>query len=368
MVTTNIFPHTKPFFIPEEVPQIASPRGRLLIASCRSGTYLSRIIVERYRELLAEADSKGEVLYLEDIDFQFSDSETCVRLDAHVGGYDVFLVQSLFDPISERSVDQNYMAFLIAVRTLREHGARHVTAVLPYLAYSRQDKPTTFMREPTTAKLMADLSIEAGIDRLLTWDPHHSQVRGFYGNIPVAMLESITLFLEAFRRFQNRDDVITVAPDAGASKFVTLFGRALGLRSAIASKFRPRPEQAEITEIIGDFSGKRIAIVLDDMISSGGTMKALIEKLVEEKGIQEVYVGVSHNLCMEVARDRLAALHETHNLREVVITNSIEQTPSFEELSFVTVKSLSDTLSRTINRVHYNQSVSELFYKGDPKK
>jgi len=320
-------------------------------------------VVERYRELLVEAGSQDEVLHIGDIDRRFSDSETCVRLDRPVNGHDVFLFQSPFDPTSDRSIDQNYMALLIAARTFREHGAKHVTAVLPYLAYGRQDKPTKFMREPTTAKLMADLSIEAGIDRLIAWDPHCGQIRGFYGSTPVNMLESLTLFIEEFRRFENREDVIAVAPDAGASKFVTHFGRALNLKCAIASKYRPEPEKVVISEIIGDFAGKRVAIVLDDMISGGGTVEALIKKLVAEKGIEEVYLGVSHNLCVGRARDRLMKLHDDYRLKKVIVTNSIPQTEEFLALPFVLVRCLSDSLSRTINRIHYNQSVSEVFYR-----
>jgi ribose-phosphate pyrophosphokinase len=356
----------KAFFTPERFAQeqterMESSRGRLLIASCRSGSYLSTRVVKRYQGLLAKEESETEVLYLESIDHQFSDSETCVRLDFDVSGYDVFLFQALYDPTSHRSVDQNYMAFLIAARTFREWGANHVTAVLPYLTYARQDKPAKFMREPTTAKLVADLGIEAGIDRLVTWHPHCRQIHGFYGSTPVDTPESLALFVDEFRRFQDREDAIAVAPDAGASKFVTYFGRALNLRSAIASKYRPHPEEAVVSEIIGDFTGKRIAIVLDDMISSGGTVYALIRKLVEEKGIEEVYLGASHNLCMEPARERLSELHTDYHLKEVVVTNSIPQTDVFQALPFVSVRCLSDTLTRVINRIHYNRSVSELF-------
>ena len=356
------------FFTPERLAEeqarrMESPRGGLLIVGCCSGSYLSTKVVERYRELLVETGSQDDVLHMEDIDRRFSDSETCVRLDRHVNGYDVFLFQSPFDPTSDRSIDQNYIALLIAVRAFREHGAEHVTAVLPYLAYGRQDKPTKFMREPTTAKLMADLSIEAGIDGLIAWDPHCGQIRGFYGSTPVKMLESLTLFIEEFRRFQDREDVIAVAPDAGASKFVTHFGRALNLKCAIASKYRPEPEKVIISEIIGDFAGKRVAIVLDDMISGGGTVEALIKKLMREKGIEEVYLGVSHNLCVGRARDRLMRLHDEYCLEEVVVTNSIPQTQEFLALPFVSVKCLSDSLSRTINRIHYNRSVSEVFYR-----
>jgi ribose-phosphate pyrophosphokinase len=348
-------------FVQEQAERVESARGTLLIASCRSGAYLAAKVTERYRKLLREAGSEAEMHQLSGVDF--SDSETCVRLDLHVSGYDVFLFQSLFDPTCERSVDQNYMAFLIAARAFREHGANHVTAMLPYLAYGRQDKPTKFMREPTTAKLMADFAIEAGVDRLVTWNPHLSQIRGFYGSMPVIMLESLTLFIQEFRRFRGREDVIAVAPDVGASKFVTYFGRALDLECAIASKYRPRPEQAEISEIIGDFSRKRVAIVLDDMISSGGTVYSLIKKLVEETSVKEVYVGASHNLCMEIAQERLADLHANYGLRELVVTNSIPQTRMVQALPFVSVRCLSDSLSRTINRIHYNRSVSELFYR-----
>lgn len=164
------------------------PRGRLLIAACRSGAYLARKVVSCYNEILRGAGSREEVLYLGDIDKNFSDSETSVRLGMHISGYDVFLFQALLDPTASRSIDQNYMSALIAARAFREHGANHVTAVFPYLAYARQDKPTKFEREPTTAKLMADLSIEAGLDRLIVWDPHSGQIRGFYGNMPCRCL------------------------------------------------------------------------------------------------------------------------------------------------------------------------------------
>ncbi len=360
------------FFAPEllaeeYIQETGTPRGRLLIAGCRSGSYLSSSVVECYRDFLKEAQSDANVLYLDNIDDQFSDSETHVRLDLYVSGYDVFLFQALFNPrVSQlgsvnNSVDQNYMAFLIAARAFREHGANHVTAVLPYLAYARQDKPTMFMREPTTARLMADLAVEAGIDRLITWHPHSRQIHGFYGGLPLDVLTPLTLFIDAFQRFQGRPDVIVVAPDVGASKLVTYMGRALGVRSAIASKYRPKPEEAVISEIIGDFSDKRVAIVLDDMISGGGTIEATVKRLVADNKIEEVYVGVSHNLCTDSARERLMNLHENYNLKELLVTDSIPQTRAFQELPFIVVKSLSGILARMVNRIHYSQSVSELF-------
>jgi ribose-phosphate pyrophosphokinase len=355
----------KTFFTPESVTQEEGlpRRGKLLIAGCCSGSYLSERVFERYQELLTRAGSGDEVLHAKDIDRRFTDSETGVRLGMHVGGSDVYLFQSLFDPATDRSIDQNYMAFLIAARAFKEHGANHVTGVLPYLAYARQDKPTKFTREPTTARLMADMSIDAGIDRLVTWDPHSGQIRGFYGCHPVNMLESLTLFIEEFRRFESRQDVVVVAPDVGASKLVTHFGRALDISPAIASKYRPEPETAVISEIIGDFTDKKVAIVLDDMVSSGGTVFELIKKLAQEKGIEETYLGVSHNLCVGRARELLSTAHDQHSLKEVIVTNSIPQTEEFTALPFVKIKCLSEAFARTINRIHHNRSVSEVFYR-----
>ncbi len=330
------------------------PTGKLLIASCRSGTPLAK-------NTLARCETLAGDMALYDIDRQFSDSETAIRLEDDVSGCDVFLFQGLQDPTSARSIDQNYMAFLLAVRTFREWGANRITGVLPYLAYARQDKPTRYYREPTTMKLMADMGAAAGLDRLVTWHPHTRHLRGFYGKTPVHSQEAAALFHQSFHHLADREDVVVVAPDAGASKFVTHFSRALNLNSAIASKFRPRPEEASVTEIIGDFSGKRLALVLDDMISSGGTIDALAQQLIE-KGIEEMALGISHNLCMESAYKRLQRWHENGFLSQMVVTNSIPQTAAFCDLPFVYVHDLSDWLARVIKRIHLNHDLDELVY------
>ena len=339
------------------------PQARPLIASCRSGASLAQRVVGQYEDLLSRKGAEGDTLYMGDIDFQFSDGETCVRLEADVNGRDVFLFQALYDPISGRTVDQNYLAFLIAVRAFREWGASRVTGVLPYLAYARQDKPTRFEREPTTAKLMADLSIEAGLDRLVVWDPHTGRVHGFYGSVPVDGLSPLALFTAAFDRFRGRDDVIAVAPDAGASKSVMHFARSLGISSAVASKYRPRPEEAEVSEIMGDFAEKRVALVLDDMINTGGTVEATVTKLVDENNIEEIYLAVSHNLCTQDALDRLSDLHANYYLREVLVTDSVPQSQAFQALPFLRVRSLADPFARAVRRVHHSRSVDGMCVK-----
>jgi ribose-phosphate pyrophosphokinase len=206
---------------------------------------------------------------------------------------------------------------------------------------------------------MADVSIEAGLDRLVAWDPHTEQIHGFYGSVPVDALSPLALSAQEFRAFQGRSDVIVVAPDAGASKFIMHVARTLRVSSAVASKYRPQPEEAEISEIMGNLEGKRIAVVLDDMINTGGTIQATISKLVDEMGIQEVHLGVSHNLCTQRALQRLSALHEESRLHRVVVTNSVPQTEAFQTRPFVTVRSLADPLARAINRIHYHRSVRQ---------
>jgi ribose-phosphate pyrophosphokinase len=357
---------TRVFYTPERYAREQdmlpdSPRGPLLVAACTAATDLAGRVVKRYEELTAADGHELPIHFLPNIDRRFSDGETSARLEHHVNGYDVFLFQSLFQPGGSPSIDQNYMSFLIGVRALREQGARLITGVLPYLAYARQDKPTAFRREPVTAKLMADLAVAAGIDRLIVWAPHCGQLRGFYGPTPVDFLDPLSLFLAEFDDLRARQDVIAVAPDMGSSKFVTHFSRGLGVNAAIASKYRPEPEKVVISEIIGDFTDKSIAVILDDMISGGGTIDALTRKLVEEKGIREVYIGVSHNLCVGDALPALRRLHDAYHLKKIVITNSIPQTPEFLALPFVKVMCLSDSLARTINRIHYGKSVSEVF-------
>ncbi len=337
---------------------VRSGRGEMLIAACRSGSYLAARIAEQCRHLTAKTRPEDTVLYLEDIDFQFSDSETCVRIEMDVSGKDVFICQALHSPETHNSVDQNLVSFLIAARTFKEWGARRITAVLPYLAYARQDNPTRLKREPTTAKLVADLLLEAGIDQLITIHPH-SKVHGFFGKIPVQSLESLPIFIEEFAGFRERNDVIAVAPDPGASKFIAEFSRRLEISSAVASKYRPHREEAIVHEIIGDFEGKRTAIVLDDMVSTGGTIQALIKKLVEELKIETIYLGVTHNLCIKTALEKIAELHSRYNLKEVITTDSIPQSGDFRAFPFARTRSLSGFIGEIIYKIHYDLSVME---------
>jgi len=327
-----------------------STEGPLLIASCQSGSALAANVVNQYRKKQEES-----FIFLENIDFKFSDGETCVRLNADVNGKDVFVFQGLQDPRSKRSVDENYMAFLFAVRAFREWGANRVTGVLPYMAYARQDKPTKGKREPITAELMADLSIEAGLDRLVTWAPHDNRINGFYGKVPVDHLSPIPLFMDIFSDLKGGHDVIGIAPDAGAASFVIPFCKKMDIRCAITAKHRPEPEKASITDVMGDFSGINTAIILDDMISTGGTIEAVAKKLVKDKNIKQVLVGISHFMGSQQAMDRLQRLHHDFGLERLFVTNSVPLTDSFLNFPFVKINSLATPLANAVKCIHLNQ-------------
>jgi ribose-phosphate pyrophosphokinase len=318
------------------------PGGIPVIASCRSGNLLAQKVVAQLRNQI------DTLVYLPNIDFSFSDSETCVRLASEVSGLPVFLFQSLYDPTSPRMVDQNYMAFLLAARTFKEWGASSVTGIVPYLAYARQNHPTQGQREPVTASLMADFSAAAGLDRLITFMPHTEEIAAFYKNVAIEQINAVSFFASAFARFYDLPDTILVAPDAGAVPFVTAVGRALKLKCAVGSKFRPHAEECVLSEIIGNFNGINTALVLDDIVSSGGTTYKLIRSLQVDKGVKQIYLGAAHNLCLAAAHERLLELNARYGLEGVVFTNSIPQTDNFTGLPFVEIVDLSDLLTRQI--------------------
>lgn len=332
-----------------------STEGPLLIASCQSGTALAADVVKEYHKINPEPFK-----YLKDIDFKFSDGETCVRLESDVNGKDVFVFQALQDPTSKRSVDENYMAFLLALRAFREWGANRVTGVLPYMAYARQDKPTTGKREPITAELMADMSIEAGLNRLVTWAPHDNRIHGFYGKAPVDHLSAIPMFMKVFSELKSREDVIGIAPDAGAAAFVIPFCRKMDIRCAITAKYRPEPEKASITDVMGDFEGIKTAIILDDMISTGGTIEAVVTKLGQDIGIKNIYVAISHFMGSQQAVDRLKHLHRTFGLKRLTVTDSVPLTDTFKDLPFVETKSLAQPFANAVKCIHLNQPLSQM--------
>jgi ribose-phosphate pyrophosphokinase len=199
---------------------------------------------------------------------------------------------------------------------------------------------------------MADLTVAAGYDRVMTWHPHCGQLRGFYGGLPVHFLDPLPYFQQAFAAFAGRDDSIVVAPDPGAAKLAIRVADSLGLRFAVGAKHRPARDIVEMGEIAGDFRRIHTALVVEDELGTGGTAAALVARLFDKIGVREIRLAVSHNRCLDSAEDRLRSLNQNQGLVELVVTDSIPQTRAFRDLEFLSVHSLADALSVAITSIH----------------
>src|SRR5512136_65896 len=208
----------------------------------------------------------------------FSDGEINVEIDESVRGMDVFVVQSVCAP-----VNNNLMELLILIDALKRASSERITAVLPYYGYARQDRKVS-PRAPITAKLVADLITVAGTSRVLTMDLHAGQIQGFF-NIPVDHLFAAPVLLEYLKSLQN--DMVMVSPDAGGVERARAFAKRLDTSLAIIDKRRDAPNVSEVMNIIGDVKGL-VAVILDDMVDTGGTLARAAHALME-KGAKKVY-------------------------------------------------------------------------------
>ncbi|MDN5365731.1 MAG: ribose-phosphate pyrophosphokinae [Thermacetogenium sp.] len=276
----------------------------------------------------------------------FSDGEICVSINESVRGADVFVIQPTCPP-----ANQNVMELLIMIDALRRASAQRICAVLPYYGYARQDRKLK-ARDPITAKLLANLITAAGATRVLTMDLHAGQIQGFF-DIPVDHLLGVPILAEYFRSLELADPIV-VSPDVGGVSRARDMASRLETTIAIIDKRRPRPNVAEVLHLVGDVKG-RTAILIDDIIDTGGTIVQAAEALLEH-GAKEVYVCCTHPVLSGPARVRL----ENSPIKEVVVTNTIPVPPEkrFPRLKVLTVAPL---FGEAIIRIHEDLSVSKLF-------
>ena len=216
----------------------------------------------------------------------FKNGETRIKLEENVRGSDVFVIQPTCPP-----VNHNLMELLLLIDALRRASANRVTAVIPYYGYAKQEKKTTG-REPISAKLVANLIRTAGADRLLTMDLHAPAIEGFF-DIPVDHLQAGPLLADYVREL-NLPDPVVVSPDAGGVGRANNFRERIGAGLAIIAKQRPQPDSVEMLEMVGEIEG-RTAIIVDDMISTGGTL-AQAAGALKERGARTVYACATHGV------------------------------------------------------------------------
>jgi ribose-phosphate pyrophosphokinase len=277
---------------------------------------------------------------------RFSDGEIRVRIEENVRGADVFVIQPTGHPINE-----NLMELLIMIDALKRASARRITAVMPYFGYARQDRKTR-AREPITAKLVANLLMASGVQRVITMDLHAGQIQGFF-DIPVDHLPAGPILAEYLMRRQL-EDVVVVSPDVGGVVRARELAERIGAPLAVIDKRRPEPNVAEIIHVIGPVQGKT-AVILDDIIDTAGTITEGSQALVDF-GAKAVYVCCTHPILSGPAIDRL----KNSVVEEVIVTNTIPIPPE-RLLPKIKVLSVAPLLGETIIRVHEDLSVSKLF-------
>ena len=277
----------------------------------------------------------------------FSDKEIYVRIEENVRGGDVFVVQSTCFP-----GNTNLMELLIMIDALRRSSAKRITAVIPYYGYARQDRKNE-PRVPITSKLVADLVVTAGADRVLTVDLHAGQIQGFF-NIPVDHLFAINVLID-YIKDQNLENLIVISPDAGGVERARAYAKRLNTSLAIIDKRRDIPNEAKAMNIIGDVKGK-IAIIVDDMIDTAGTLMEATDALLGA-GAKEVYACCSHPVLSGPAGDRIA----NSAIKSVVTTNTIPLNGQLKKNPKIKVLSVASLLGEAILRIHQETSVSSLF-------
>jgi len=296
---------------------------------------------------LAEAIAAKLNTTLGDIEVgKFSDGETSVHLGETVRGRDLFIIQSTSTPVND-----NLMELLIMIDAAKRASAGRVTAVMPYFGYARQDRKAR-SRDPITAKLVADLLTSAGADRVLTMDLHAAQIQGFF-NIPVDNLLGGPTLYKYFAEKVD-EDYIVVSPDVGSVNRARKVAERLNCRMAIIDKRRPKANEMEVMNIIGDVKGKR-CLMVDDMIDTAGTI-VQGAKALEEKGAKEIYACCTHAVLSGPAIERL----ENSPIKELVMLDTI-QLPEEKKLSKIKILTVADMFAAAIENVYLDKPMSKIY-------
>jgi ribose-phosphate pyrophosphokinase len=277
---------------------------------------------------------------------KFSDGEISVNLNETVRGVDCFVIQSTCNPVND-----NLMELLITIDAMKRASAGRISAVVPYYGYARQDRKAK-PRDPITAKLVADMLVTAGADRIITMDLHAAQIQGYF-TIPVDHLIGMPLLINYFAK-QQIEDMVIVSPDHGSVPRARNMAEPLEVPIAIVDKRRPTPNVSEIMNIIGDIEDKN-CILVDDMIDTAGTITNAANAL-KQMGAKSVRACATHGVLSGPAIERI----ETSEIEEVVLLNTMP-IPEEKRTDNMKILSVGAIFAEALTRVHTNESVSKLF-------
>jgi ribose-phosphate pyrophosphokinase len=299
-----------------------------------------------HREMGELIASKLNISLLEVEADRFSDGEVSIKIMENIRGTDVFIVQPTMPPA------ENIVELLLIIDAVRRASARRVTAVIPYFGYARQDRKDQ-PRVPIGARLMANMITTAGADRVLTIDLHAPQIQGFF-DIPLDHIYAAPVLLHHFEGMP-RENLAIVSPDVGSIKMARSFAKRLGAGLAIIDKRRPRANEAEVMNFIGDVAGKDV-IIFDDMIDTAGTLTDAARVCMEHHGALSVTACCTHPILSGPAIERL----NESPIKEVVVSNTIP----FDRHHLckkIKVLDMSPLLADAIERIHLEKTVSALF-------
>ncbi len=279
----------------------------------------------------------------------FPDGETFVKIEENVRGEDVFVVQSTSPP-----TNHHLMEMFIMMDAVRRASASRITAVLPFYGYARQDRKDQ-PRVPITAKLVANLLVAAGANRVLTMDLHAQQIQGFF-DIPVDHLYAAPVMYE-YLKTKNLSNLVVVSPDVGGLKMAHAYSQVMEADLAIVAKRRKSATEIESMTVIGDIRGKTVLMV-DDLTETAGTLTAAAA-LLKKKGARQIYACVSHAILNDLGIARL----RKSNIDELITTDTVLR-PTIDGVHITTL-SVAGLLGEAIKRIHSNSSVTSLFeFKG----
>ncbi len=279
----------------------------------------------------------------------FPDGETYVRIEENIRGHDVFIIQPTCPP-----TNQHLMELLIMVDAARRASADRITAVIPFFGYARQDRKDQ-PRVPITAKLVANLLVAAGANRILTMDLHAQQIQGFF-DIPVDHLYAAPVMYEYLRKKQL-NDLVVVSPDVGGLKMAYAYSQTMDASLAIVAKRRKSASEVESMAVIGEIRGKN-ALLVDDLTETAGTLTTAAT-LLKRKGAKKIVACVSHAILNEIGVERL----RKSSIDELITTDTVLR-PAISGVKITTL-SVAGLLGEAIKRIHSNSSVTSLFeFKG----
>ena len=281
---------------------------------------------------------------------RFPDGEIKIKIEESVRGEDVFIIQSTCPPANEY-----LMELLIMIDALKRASAGRITAVIPYYGYARQERKTQ-PREPITAKLVANLLVSAGVNRVLTMDLHAGQIQGFF-DIPVDQLEAVSILSNYFKE-KDIDKLVVVSPDVGGTARAREFAGCLKKPIAIIDKYRSSFDDVEIMHIVGRVKGKT-AIIVDDIIDTAASVIRGCQAILNA-GAEEVYICATHPVFAGPAKERIEKSFHDGLFKEVVVTNTIPINKE-KSLSGIKVLSVAEIFAEAISRIHNNLSISTLF-------